>query len=252
MIHVTGLRKQYSSFIAVDDVSFSIQPGQICGLVGHNGAGKTTTMRCLAGLLRPDNGDLRVAGFSSLENPVGLKRNVVFIPDDPPLFDDLRVQDHFEFIGRIYEVEHFRDKAAALLDQFGLTAKRNDLAGALSRGMRQKLAICLAYLIDPRVLLFDEPMTGLDPPGIRLFLQTLCERAALGTTVLLSSHLLAMIQDVCNTIIIMHQGQLRFVGPVDQLQQTFPGSLTLEQAFFAAIDDQVAVDSDALAGEAVA
>jgi ABC-2 type transport system ATP-binding protein len=237
MIHVSGLIKQYNDFVAVDGVSFEIGKGEICGLVGHNGAGKTTTMRCLSGLLRADNGDIRVAGFSPDSQPVELKRHVVYVPDDPPLFDDLSVNDHFEFIGRIYNVVNYRDTAQSLLEQFGLVARKHYLARELSRGMRQKVAICLAYLVDPQVMLFDEPMTGLDPQGIRLFLDTLRERAKTGTTIVLSSHLLAMIQDVCSMVMVMHHGRIRFLGTRDELHTRYSDAETLEEAFFEAISE---------------
>ncbi len=247
MIQTDGLTKRYQDFIAVNDVSFEIAAGEICGLVGHNGAGKTTTMRCLSGLLRPDQGRIRVAGFCPLAQPIELKRHVVYVPDDPPLFDDLTLVDHFEFIGRIYQVTDYRRRTQRLLEQFGLDHRQADLARELSRGMRQKLAICLAYLVDARVMLFDEPMTGLDPPGIRLFLDSLRERAKSGTTIVLSSHLLAMIQDVCSTVIVMHGGRLRFAGSTTQMRERYSVAQTLEQAFFAAIEDHSEIGESQLA-----
>ncbi len=243
MIHVSGLRKQYNDFVAVDGVSFNIGAGEICGLVGHNGAGKTTTMRCLSGLLHADQGEIRLAGFSPKTQPVDLKRHVVYVPDDPPLFDDLSVNDHFEFIGRIYNVTDYRESSHALLEQFGLLPRQHNLARELSRGMRQKLAICLAYLVDPQVMLFDEPMTGLDPQGIRLFLDTLRERAQAGTTIVLSSHLLAMIQDVCSMVMVMHHGRVRFLGTRDELHARYNEAETLEEAFFEAIADNESIPS---------
>lgn len=243
MIRVCGLKKQYNDFVAVDGVSFDIGTGEICGLVGHNGAGKTTTMRCLSGLLRPDAGDLCVADCCPATQPVELKRRVVYVPDDPPLFDDLSVYDHFEFMGRIYQVANYHTIADDLLQQFGLIARRHHLARELSRGMRQKLAICLAYLVNPQVLLFDEPMTGLDPQGIRLFLETLRQRAQAGTTIVLSSHLLAMIQDVCSMVMVMHHGQVRFLGTRDELHARYHDAATLEEAFFEAISDNESISS---------
>lgn len=238
MLRCDELRKLYEDHLAVDGISFSLQGGNIGGLVGPNGAGKTTTLRCLAGLIPATGGRLCVAGC----DPTGgdstslmeLKRRLAYVPDDPPLFDDLTVGQHLEFIGRIYNVDDHRSKANKLLDQFQLTEKINAGATTLSRGMRQKLAICCAYLYDPSVLLLDEPMTGLDPPGIRRLLESIKERAEAGATIIISSHLLAMIQDVCTHLIVMQHGKLKYFGDVDHLRTAFPAAQCLEEAYFEA------------------
>ncbi len=236
MIDVRGLRKLYEDHLAVNDVSFRLQPGQICGLVGPNGAGKTTTMRCLAGLIPATEGTLRVAGYSIPHDLIEVKRRLAYVPDDPPLFDDLTVGEHLDFIGRLYGVSDHRTKGAELLRRFALADKFDAGATTLSRGMRQKLAIACAYLFDPVVLLLDEPMTGLDPPGIRQLLASIRERAAAGTTVIISSHLLAMIEDVCTHLLVMHQGRNRYFGRAEHLCEQFPEAKSLEEAFFAATD----------------
>jgi ABC-2 type transport system ATP-binding protein len=234
MIVAQGLRKLYDRHLAVDGVSFSLHAGQICGLVGPNGAGKTTTMRCLAGLIPATEGSLRVAGCSLPREVLELKRRLAYVPDDPPLFDDLSVGEHLEFFGRLYRVDDYRTKAADLLEQFELTEKFEAGATTLSRGMRQKLAICCAYLFSPRVLLLDEPLTGLDPPAIRRLLDSVRERAAEGTTVIISSHLLAMIEGVCSHLLVMSRGRAAYFGAKAGLADRFPQTATLEDAFFAA------------------
>ncbi|MCO8123563.1 ABC transporter ATP-binding protein [Stieleria sp. TO1_6] len=238
MLRCYELRKLYEDHLAVDGVSFSLEPGNIGGLVGPNGAGKTTTMRCLAGLIPATDGSMSVAGCDlpshNSTSLMELKRRLAYVPDDPPLFDDLTVGQHLEFIGRIYQVDRHREKSSELLDYFQLGDKINAGATTLSRGMRQKLAICCAYLYDPSVLLLDEPMTGLDPPGIRCLLSSIQQRAAAGATVILSSHLLAMIEDVCTHLIVMQQGKLQYFGNVDDLRTEFPETTSLEQAYFAA------------------
>ncbi|MEO1616746.1 MAG: ABC transporter ATP-binding protein [Planctomycetota bacterium] len=238
MLRCSALRKLYENHLAVDGVTFSLEPGQIGGLVGPNGAGKTTTMRCLAGLIPATDGELSVAGYNLSEGNAGnlleLKRRLAYVPDDPPLFDDLTVGQHLEFIGRIYSVTEHRRKSAELLEYFQLSDKVNAGATTLSRGMRQKLAIACAYLYDPAVLLLDEPMTGLDPPGIRALLQSIKARAEAGATVILSSHLLAMIQDVCTHLIVMQNGGLQYFGAVEELRTQFPNATSLEQAYFEA------------------
>lgn len=236
MLRCDELRKLYDNQLAVDGVSFSLQAGNVAGLVGPNGAGKTTTLRCLAGLIPATDGKLCVAGCDlSAGDPTSLmelKRRLAYVPDDPPLFDDLTVGQHLEFIGRIYGVDDHRTKASKLLDEFQLTDKINAGATTLSRGMRQKLAICCAYLYDPVVLLLDEPMTGLDPPGIRRLLTSIKDRAEAGATIIISSHLLAMIQDVCTHLIVMQHGKLKYFGDVDHLPTAFPNAQSLEEAYF--------------------
>ncbi len=249
-VQATDLRKLYEDFLAVDGVSFTLHPGQICGLVGPNGAGKTTTLRCIAGLIRATDGELTVAGCrvganSSQASQAELKRHLAYVPDDPPLFDDLTVGQHLDFIGRLYKVPDHAAKAETLLQQFDLAKKRGAGATTLSRGMRQKLAVACAYLYDPKVLLLDEPLTGLDPPGIRALLNSVRVRAADGATVIISSHLLAMIEDVCTHLLVMQDGQTEYFGPANGLREKFPEAKTLEAAYFAATAPPIV---DAIAG----
>lgn len=239
MVEVHGLRKLYEHHLAVDGVSFAIAPGQICGLVGPNGAGKTTTMRCLAGLILATEGSVRIAGHDLHDDPLYIKRRLAYVPDDPPLFDDLSVGQHLEFIGRVYRVPGAQDKAIELLEQFDLLHKYDAAATTLSRGMRQKLAVCCGYLFDPQVLLLDEPLTGLDPPGIRTLLDSVRARAAAGAAVIISSHLLAMIEEVCTHVLVMKQGRTEFFGAADDLRTRFPEVRSLEDAYFAATGGMV-------------
>ena len=234
MIEIQGLRKLYDDYLAVDDMSFTLRQGQICGLVGPNGAGKTTTLRCMAGLIRATEGRLKVASCDVSADQLELKKRLAYVPDDPPLFDDLTVGQHMDFIGRLYHVENHRNKANELLAQFDLTDKIDAGATTLSRGMRQKLAVCCAYLFDPDVLLLDEPLTGLDPPGIRTLLGSVQDRAARGATVIISSHLLAMIDDVVTHLLVMQTGRLQYFGAAKELRSQYPAAKTLEEAYFAA------------------
>ncbi|WP_442508100.1 ABC transporter ATP-binding protein [Novipirellula sp. SH528] len=255
MIKVQGLRKIYDRHLAVDGVSFALQPGQVCGLVGPNGAGKTTVMRCLAGLIPPSDGSLCVAGCDQKTELIELKRRLAYVPDDPPLFDDLTVGQHLEMIGRLYQVKDFQAHATRLLSQFQLLDKVDAGATTLSRGMRQKLAVCCAYLFDPSVLLLDEPMTGLDPPGIRELLASVRERAAAGATVMVSSHLLPMIEGVCTHYLVMKQGEAKFFGTASDLRSAYPGIGSLEDAYFAAIENPAicpAVNAEVAVMEGVA
>jgi ABC-2 type transport system ATP-binding protein len=234
MIDVQGLTKLYEGFLAVDEVTFSLGAGQICGLVGPNGAGKTTTLRCLAGLIPATAGDLTVAMCDLSGDLLELKRRLAYVPDDPPLFDDLTVGQHLNFIGKLYQVKDYVTKSKSLLEQFELSDKVDAGATTLSRGMRQKLAVCCAYLFDPKVLLLDEPLTGLDPPGIRRLLESIRDRAAAGATVIISSHLLAMIEDICTHLLVMQNGRRQYFGAAGELRARFPEAKSLEEAYFAA------------------
>ena len=180
LIRVEDYHKTYRETVAVAGLSFEVPAGVILGLVGPNGAGKTTTMRVLAGIIRPTRGTLMIAGHDVVNDPLAAKRELAYIPDDPKLFDALTVWEHLEFIASAYRVADFIPKAEALLQQFELVEKRGTMAQELSRGMRQKVAICCAYLHDPKAILFDEPLTGLDPYAIRTLKASIAQRAADG------------------------------------------------------------------------
>jgi ABC-2 type transport system ATP-binding protein len=239
LIQVNDFHKAYRGTIAVEGLSFDVQPGQVLGLLGPNGAGKTTTMRAIAGVIPPTSGKLLVAGHDVATDPVAAKRALAYVPDDPKLFDTLSVWEHLQFIASAYRVENFQADATALLDQFELTPKRDALAQDLSRGMRQKVAICCAYLHHPKAILFDEPLTGLDPHGIRTMKDSVRQRAAAGAAVVVSSHLLALVQDLCTHLLILHHGKRLFFGRVEEAKTTFAnvsGDASLEELFFRATE----------------
>ena len=244
MIRIHDFHKAFADQIAVRGVDFEVASGEILGIIGPNGAGKTTTMRALAGIISPSRGRLSVAGFDVEGEPIAAKRNLAFVPDDPPLFHDMTVEEHLAFYASVYRVADATEKAHRLLEEFELAAKTRTPASDLSRGMRQKLAICCAYLHEPRALLFDEPLTGLDPKGIRVFKQSLQDRAERGAAVLVSSHLLAMVEDICTHVLILANGTQRYFGPIDELRTRFEQSdatVSLDEIFFAATSDTLAV-----------
>lgn len=233
MIEVSQFTKCYDDFTAVNSISFDVPAGRVAALVGPNGAGKTTTIRTLCGILSPTAGDLHVAGASLNDDPLAVKRRTAYVPDDPPLFDSMTVDDHLRFIASAYRLTDWEPLAEDLCGQFELTEKRETIASGLSRGMRQKVAIVCAYLRQPSVLLLDEPMTGLDPPSIRRFKQTVREQADRGATVLVSSHLLSLVDDICDHLVLMRRGEVLFHGPLEQARQEFGGdSHSLEEVFF--------------------
>ncbi|MBC7964950.1 MAG: ABC transporter ATP-binding protein [Fuerstia sp.] len=235
MIQVEHYEKNYRETVAVRGLSFDVPAGAILGLVGPNGAGKTTTLRALAGIIPPSRGRLRVAGHDVVQEPTAAKSQLAFIPDEPQLFDVLTVWEHLEFTASVYRVPAFEPHAEKFLTQFELTEKRDTIAQELSRGMRQKVAICCAYLHQPQVILFDEPLTGLDPRGIRTLKASIRERAEAGAAVIVSSHLLDLIDDLCSHLLILHRGQSLFHGTIAEakcrLKDLGPDA-SLEDVFF--------------------
>ena len=241
MIQVTDLHKVYRDTIAVQALSFDVQPGQVLGLLGPNGAGKTTTMRAISGVIPLTRGRILVAGHDVVTHAVAAKQQLAYVPDDPKLFDALTVWEHLQFIASVYQVDHFESAAEALLNQFELTPKRDALAQELSRGMRQKLAICCAYLHQPKAILFDEPLTGLDPHGIRTMKESVRQRAIAGAAVIVSSHLLALVEDICTHLLILHHGQSLFFGRIEDAKSAFSNvssDASLEEVFFRATEGQ--------------
>ncbi len=240
MIQVQDFHKSYRDTIAVAGLSFNVEAGQILGLLGPNGAGKTTTLRAIAGVIPPTQGTLRVAGWDVVTQSTDAKRELAYVPDDPKLFDALTVYEHLEFIAATYDVDGWQSVADQLLAQFELTDHRNKLAQELSRGMRQKVAICCAYLHSPKAILVDEPLTGLDPHGIRTMKQSVRDRAAAGAAIIISSHLLALVEDLCSHLLIVHLGRALFFGPAEEARVAFAGQQdrSLEEVFFNATDQK--------------
>lgn len=235
MIHVDQLRKLYGSFTAVRGLSFTVEGGEVLGLVGPNGAGKTTTLHCVAGIILPTGGRIEIAGASLNDDPVRAKRALAFVPDEPQLFEYLSVSEHLRFIARLYGVADAAERIPVLLDEVELTGKQDALPGELSRGMKQKLAVACALLHDPRALLLDEPLTGLDPVGIRRMKETIAARARAGTAVVLSSHLLHLVEELCTRILVMRDGEQVALGSIEQIAASRPAlaGRGLEELFIA-------------------
>jgi ABC-2 type transport system ATP-binding protein len=237
VIRVLDFHKAYRATVAADGLSFEVGSGSVLGLIGPNGAGKTTTLRALAGIIRPTRGRLFVAGHDVVADPVAAKRELAYIPDDPKLFDALTVWEHLQFIASTYRVADLAARGTALLGQFELEEKRDTMAQELSRGMRQKVAICCAYLHHPRVILFDEPLTGLDPYAIRTLKASIAERAAAGAAIMVSSHLLSLVEDLCTHLLILNKGRCLFSGTLDEARAQYAdlkGDASLEEVFFRA------------------
>jgi ABC-2 type transport system ATP-binding protein len=206
-ISVEHFGRIYGTFTAVHDLSFDVTSGEIVGLIGPNGAGKTTTLRSLAGILRPSSGHLRIDGHDIVSDPLEAKRRLAFMPDEPHLFEYLTVEEHLRLVARLYSVEDYEQRVRPLIDELELGGKEKSLPGELSRGMRQKVVIACGLVRDATTLLFDEPLTGLDPIGIRRMRNTIVTRASDGAAILLSSHLLHLVEEVCSRVIIMVRGK---------------------------------------------
>jgi ABC-2 type transport system ATP-binding protein len=206
-----------SPFTAVDDFSFDACSGEIIGLIGPNGAGKTTTLRTLAGILRPTSGRVAIDGHDIVADSIAAKRRLAFMPDEPHLFEYLTVEEHLRLVARLYTVEDFDARARALIDELELAGKERSLPGELSRGMRQKVVIACGLVRDATTLLFDEPLTGLDPVGIHRMRETIVARGRAGACVLVSSHLLHMVEEICTRVIIMDHGRKVADGTVAEL-----------------------------------
>ena len=243
LIKVSHFHKTYDKTVAAKDISFEVAPGEVLGLIGPNGAGKTTTLRALTGIIHPTDGELSVDGFSVEQQPLEAKQRLAYIPDDPQLFHDLTVIEHLAFAAKTYRVDSPKDKIAQLIQDFELSEKQNARAGDLSRGMRQKLAISCGYVHDPKAILFDEPLTGLDPAGIRKLKESIRDRSAAGTAIIISSHLLAMVEDICTHVMILKRGTQQFFGPIGDVRSAFSTSeseASLEDIFFEATSDHAA------------
>ena len=235
MIEVDGLSKLYGDFPAVQQLSFRVAPGDVLGLVGPNGAGKTTTLRSIAGILVPTAGRIRIDGLDLLAQPQAAKARLAFVPDEPQLFDYLTVEEHLRFVGRLYGVADVERRITPLLDELELEDRRRALPGELSRGMRQKLAIACGLLHDPSALLLDEPLTGLDPGGMRKMKATIAARARGGAAVILSSHLLHLVEELCTRLLLMQRGRIVAMGTIAEIVAERPqlAGLALEDIFLA-------------------
>ncbi len=253
MISVQGLTRFYGETCALLDLTFEVAAGEVLGLVGQNGAGKTTCLQCVAGILPPSEGAIRIAGIDLLADAVEAKRKLAFIPDTAQLFDYLTVEEHLQFAARVHGLADWRARADRLLEELELSDKRAALPDELSRGMRQKVAICLALLHDPVALVCDEPLSGLDPVGIRVMREALRRRAEAGAALIVSSHQLDLIASLCDRVLIVHDGREVLSGTLVQVRAAFPQlgpEADLEDLYLAAIGRAPTAGTDDAPGPA--
>ncbi len=228
VVEIEGLCKQYGKRKAVDNVSMSIENGEIFGLVGPNGAGKTTTMRMLVTLLAPDKGEIKVGGYSVRKSPRAVRRQIGFMPDSFGVYGDLTVQEYLDFFGACYGIAPAQRTSLIkdLLDLVDIGHRRDDMVDTLSTGLKQRLGLARVLIHDPSVLVLDEPASGLDPRARVEIRELLLEVARLGKTIIFSSHILADVAELCTRVAIMESGKLAAFGALDQLtDQVMPHRL---------------------------
>jgi ABC-2 type transport system ATP-binding protein len=229
MINTLGLTKYYDTRPAVRDVELYVPVGEICGLIGPNGAGKTTLLKMLAGLLRPTSGKIEIGGIEVGCEPKRLHEMVGYVPDTFGLYDELSVSRFMDYFARAHRVpdQQVEKRVEAVLELTNLTSKYDEPVGALSRGMRQRLVIAKTLLHAPKVLLLDEPASGLDPVARHDLCELIKELGRLGTTLIVSSHILTELADFCTSVVIMEQGHVIRSGRIAELVESLSNGLPI-------------------------
>lgn len=219
MIDLTNITKDYGTTIAVNNLNLHIASGEIYGFIGPNGAGKTTTIRMMGGIIEPSSGSIIIDGIDMKENPVAAKKIIGVVPDRPFLYEKLTGAEFLKFIADIYEVDAklVRQRSGDLLRQFALWDWANEIIEAYSHGMKQRLIIAAALMHDPKILVVDEPMVGLDPSAVRMVKDIFKDLAAKNVAIFVSTHTLSIAEDMCDRIGVIHKGNLVAQGTMDEL-----------------------------------
>lgn len=233
LIETELLTKRYGEKLAVDEVSFTVQSGEIFGFLGPNGAGKTTTIKMIVGLLQPTTGRIKVAGYDVQEQPLLAKAVSGYVPDTPHLYQKLSGREMLRFVGDLYGIApaQINRRMEELLKLFDLTDAGDETIDSYSHGMRQKTALAAALMHDPKILVLDEPTVGLDPKSARLIKDILRQMANRGAAVFLSTHILEIAERMCDRIGIIDRGKLIAVGSMAELRLLGKGETTLEEIF---------------------
>ena len=236
VLEVSHFRKEYRGKVAVRDLSLSAAPGQICGFIGHNGAGKTTLIRSVVGAQPPTSGTVRVCGRDVWREPVAAKRLMAYVPDNPDVYDFLTGMQYLDLIADVFGVgtAERRRRVGELAARLELTDALGDAVSAYSHGMRQKLVLTGALLHEPALLVLDEPFVGLDPSAAHELKAILRERAEAGGAVFFSSHVLEVVERLCDTVAVIRSGELVAAGPTDEVR----GSASLEDVFLELVDEK--------------
>lgn len=234
VLDVHRLVKRYGSHLAVADVSLQVFPGEVVAFLGPNGAGKTTTLRIIAGLLLQSEGDVRIEGRSIAADPVETRRHLGFVPDRPFVYERLTAREFLAFVADLYKLplDAALPEGDRWLARFGLSAFADERIEQYSHGMKQRLVMAAAFFRKPRLLVIDEPMVGLDPRGARIVKGVFREAADAGAGVLLSTHSLAVAEEVCDRAVILHKGRIVAAGNLTELRErSGMGSAALEDVF---------------------
>lgn len=221
MLKMSGLGRRYGTRWAVQDLSAELNPGELVGFLGPNGAGKTTTIKLIAGLLVPSTGVVCIGGFDVEKHPEDAKKRLAYIPDRPYVPERLSARELLRYVAGLYGLDDSVAEVRGMeeLARFGLRGREDDLLGNYSHGMRQRVLLASAFMRDPELILVDEPMVGLDPQGARLVKRVLRQAADAGATVLMSTHTLAVVEELCDRVLVMRAGTLVADGPVQSLQE---------------------------------
>lgn len=232
MIEVSELTKRFEDNTAVDAVSFSIQPGEITGYLGPNGAGKSTTVRMLTGMLKPDSGRVTICGFDMAEQPLEVKRRIGYVPESAEMYPTLTTNEFLSLVSELHDLDPSaaRERIGDLLEAFGVAEAANRQIGQLSKGMRQKVLLTSALIHNPEVLLLDEPLNGLDVNSVLTFRRILEGLAERGTTVLYCSHILDVVERLCQRVVVIDAGKIIADSPTKKLVEQSKGG-TLEAVF---------------------
>ncbi len=233
-LEIRKLRKVFGDKVAVDDLDLKVRAGELYALLGPNGAGKTTTLRIVTGLLKPDGGGIRVFGVNALKNPVEAKRMIAWLPDEPMLYDKLSPLEYLEFIAGLWSVDPrlAHERSEHLLKMLGLWDNRDQRCEGFSRGMKQKVSLAGALVHDPKLLILDEPLTGLDVAVARQVKNLLQQKVSEGATVILTTHILEVAERMAQRIGVIQNGRLLAEGTLDELRnQHGDGKSTLEDLF---------------------
>jgi len=235
MLQIENLTKNYGKFQALDHLNLHIEKGEIFGFVGPNGAGKTTTMRIVCGLLKATSGSVYVDGVDAISNPEDIKRKVGYVPDFFGVYDNLQVMEYMEFYGSMYgmEKEEVDEISRGLLELVNLSDKENVFVDTLSRGMKQRLCVARALIHNPDLLVLDEPNSGLDPRARFEMKEVLKNLGSMGKTIIISSHILPELSEMCSSIGIMERGKLIVSGKVDEIMQKSRGIQPIKMRAFA-------------------
>ena len=232
-IHTQELRREFGTFVAVDGIDLAVPRGSLYGFVGPNGAGKSTTIKCLTGLLRPSGGTMRILGLDPLASPVATKRQVGVVPEDLALFEHLTAAETLAFVGQVHGLPAatIEARTAALLALMELAEAKGQLVADYSHGMRKKTSLAAALLPAPKLLFLDEPFEGVDAIASRQIKDLLLEYVKRGGTVFLTSHILELVERLCDHIGVIHKGRLVAQGEIGAMRAATAGGESLEEMF---------------------